>query len=279
MTENQLLERFVATGDEEAFEGLVRRHGPMVLGICREILRDRHEAEDVFQSTFLALVKGAGAIRKKESIASWLYGVARRLALKAKGRKTRTVLVEHGDSMAAVDTATGFEQDEIRPILHEEVGRLPEKYRSPVVLCYFEGQTHEEAATQLQWPVGTVKGRLTRARETLQTRLARRGIALGMGLVGFLESSDLRAEVPEALVETTVTSAARRRPVPDARAAEPARWQPWAVGALVLVAFLLGWVARSGALAAFRPIRRDAVEARPVRIDGAAGHACNGDDR
>jgi RNA polymerase sigma factor (sigma-70 family) len=203
MTDGQLLDRFVKTRDESAFETLLRRHGPMVLGLCRRSLQDDHEAEDAFQATFLTLVNNARTIRKQDSLASWLYGVAQRVTLKAKIRAGKRNRLTQGETMAVDQHDSEADLQEIRPVLHEEVGRLPEKYRAPIVLCYLEGQTHEEAARQLDWPVGTVKGRLSRARELLHSRLTRRGIALSLGLISML-TSEATAAVPESLVESTV---------------------------------------------------------------------------
>lgn len=207
MTDGELLERFVTARDEAAFEGLVRRHGPMVLGLCRRALRDNHDAEDAFQATFLVLVRNAQTIRKRDSLASWLYGVALRVTRKAQVGARQRELVHHGEATVAIGPETDDDRFELRPILHDEVDRLPDKYRAPVVLCYFEGQSHEEAARQLDWPVGTVKGRLSRARGILQSRLVRRGLALSLGLVAFLEDEATAAAVPETLVESTVQSA------------------------------------------------------------------------
>jgi RNA polymerase sigma factor (sigma-70 family) len=208
MTDAELLERFVSGRDEAAFEMLVRRHGRMVLGLCRRALRDDHAAEDAFQATFLVLVRNAGSIRNRESLASWLYGVAQRVSRKAHAGMKPRALVHQGESMSATEPDADHDRSEFRPILHDEVGRLPEKYRAPIVLCYFEGRSHEEAARELDWPIGTVKGRLSRARNLLQSRLVRRGVALGLGLVAFLET-EVEAAVPESLVESTVRAAAR----------------------------------------------------------------------
>jgi RNA polymerase sigma factor (sigma-70 family) len=217
MTDSDLLERFVTAHDESAFEGLVRRHGPMVLGLCRRALRDDHEAEDAFQATFMVLVRNARTIRKRDSLASWLYGVALRVTRKAQAGARQRELVHHGEATVAIGPETDDDRFELRPIVHDEVDRLPDKYRAPVVLCYFEGQSHEEAARQLDWPVGTVKGRLSRARGILQSRLVRRGLALSLGLVAFLED-EATAAVPESLVESTVQSAMKSK----ALAATPA---------------------------------------------------------
>jgi len=208
MTDGELLERFVTGRDETAFELLVRRHGRMILSLCRRALGDDHEAEDAFQATFLILVRNARSIRKRESLASWLYGVALRVTRKAQVGARKRALVHQSEAMLSTGPEDDRDRFELRPILHDEVGRLPEKYRAPIVLCYFEGRSHEEAARQLEWPVGTVKGRLSRARDILQSRLVRRGVALALGVVAFLEE-EATAAVPEPLIETTVQAAIR----------------------------------------------------------------------
>jgi RNA polymerase sigma factor (sigma-70 family) len=210
MMDGQLLERFVARRDEAAFATLVLRHGPMVLGVCRQVLHDPHEAEDAFQATFLVLVRNAGTIRKQDSLSSWLYGVAYRIAMRAKQSARRRAYAGQGVEMAAIEPdGDHLDRGELKPILHDEINRLPEKYRAPIVLCYFEGQTHEEAAQRLEWPIGTVKGRLARARELLRTRLDRRGLALPLGLIAMLLSPEVAAVVPRRLVEETVRAAMR----------------------------------------------------------------------
>jgi RNA polymerase sigma factor (sigma-70 family) len=243
MTDGDLLERFVNGHDETAFESLVRRHGSMVLGLCRRALGDDHEAEDAFQATFLVLVRNARSIRKRESLASWLYGVAQRIARRAQARARQRSLVLHGEATVATGPDSDHDRFELKPILHDEVERLPEKYRAPIVLCYFEGQSHEEAARQLEWPVGTVKGRLSRARGILQSRLMRRGVALSLGLVVLLED-EAGAAVPESLVEATVQSAVRAEAAGpgDSRGEDPGaarRKKPGANRRLMLMAGLL----------------------------------------
>ncbi len=188
LTDGDLIDRFREVGAEDgerAFEALVTRHGPMVLGVCRHFLTDPVALHDAFQATFLVLARRAGAIRNRESVGSWLYGVALRVAVRGRANSIRREIrdrraIEAARSVAVpllearggacVDGADGA------AVVHQEVGRLPEKYRSPVVLCYLEGLTHEEAATRLGWPVGTVRSRLSRARSTLRFRLTRRGI-------------------------------------------------------------------------------------------------------
>jgi len=210
MTDGELLERFVSTRDESAFELLVRRHGRMVLGICRRALRNDHEADDAFQAIFMVLVRNAHSIRKRESLASWLYGVAQRVTRKVQMGAKKRALVHQGSAMVATGSTEpddDRDRSEFRPIVHDEVGRLPEKYRAPIVLCYFEGCSHEEAARQLEWPVGTVKGRLSRARDLLQSRLVRRGVVIAIGLVAFLEKEAGAAIPSDPLIETTVKAA------------------------------------------------------------------------
>ncbi len=215
----ELLRRFVARAEGAAFEGLVRRHGPMVLGLCRRVLNDLHDAEDAFQATFLILARKAGSVRQPDALGNWLYGVAYRVALKMRTQRRGTVwrpapprgpapaprevtgdLVEIAGSSDPVAEAAWHE---LRPLLDEELNRLPEKYRAPLVLCYLEGKTNEEAARLLGWTKGTVSGRLARARDLLRPRLSRRGVTLSAGgLATLLAQSPAPASA--TLVETTV---------------------------------------------------------------------------
>jgi RNA polymerase sigma factor (sigma-70 family) len=212
-TDRQLLERFVADADAEAFGRLVQRHGPMVLGVCRQILRQEQDAEDVFQATFLVLSRKAGSIRAGEALPNWLYGVARRLALRGKSaavrRQAREVaLVEPPPAPLAPESAP----EDLAPVLHEEIGRLPDKYRIPFVLCYLDGKTNEEAAQQLGCPSGTVFSRLARARERLRARLTRRGLALSTGVLTTTLAAlaqQAQAAAPQQLATTTVRWAIR----------------------------------------------------------------------
>jgi RNA polymerase sigma factor (sigma-70 family) len=176
MNDTQLLQRFVTANDADAFRGLIDRHGPMVLGVCRSVLREQHDVEDAFQNTFLALARRAGTIRRVETIGPWLHRVAFRVARKSRqkaiqDRGRERVLRELGQQHAPNPPDRSF-----IPLVREEVRRLPARYRQPVVLCYLNGKTNEEAAEQLRCPVGTIKGRLWRARQTLRERLARRGV-------------------------------------------------------------------------------------------------------
>jgi RNA polymerase sigma factor (sigma-70 family) len=209
LSEGELLDRFAIRGDEAAFEAILARHGPMVLGICRRVLRDENDAEDAFQATFLVLVRKAGSLRHRDLLGNWLFGVASRVALRARGvaARRRTVV---GPDIAEEPPAQGAEPGydrESGAILHEELSRLPEKYRTVVLLCYLEGLTHEEAARQLGWPLGTVKGRLARARELLRKRLTRRGVVLSASAVSAAVARQAEAAVPAALVQATIKAA------------------------------------------------------------------------
>ena len=166
LTDGQLLERFTSSNDEPAelaFAALVERHGPMVLRVCQTILRDRHDADDAFQATFLVLVRSAVSIRKHNSLASWLHGVAFRVASCQKGATARRRKHERTVAERAIVSLEDEQFDDVRLLLHQEVDRLPEKYRIPLILCYFENLSHEQAAQRLHWPVGTVRSRLARS--------------------------------------------------------------------------------------------------------------------
>jgi RND family efflux transporter MFP subunit len=207
-TDDRLLERFVAGRDDNAFRALVDRHGPMVLGVCGRILRDANDVEDAFQATFLVLVRKAGSIGRPQLLANWLHGVARRTALEARTRAQRRRMREQ----QRVETATGepkgaaFAAD-VKPALDEEIGWLPERYRVPVILCYLEGRTNEEAARIIGCPKGTVLSRLASARQRLRVRLTRRGLAPTVGMTAALASASLRAAVPAALARRLVETA------------------------------------------------------------------------
>ena len=169
MTDGELLARFVARREAAVFEGIVRRHGPMVWGVCRRVLRDHHRAEDAFQATFLVLARRAAAVQPPDRVGPWLHGVARRTALKSRGIEARRRLRE-AQIPGRPEAEVARDPDDLLLHLDREVGRLPEKYRAPVVLCELEGKTYQEAAALLGWPVGTVAGRLSRARQLLAAR-------------------------------------------------------------------------------------------------------------
>ncbi len=181
--DRDLLRRFTAGRDEAAFAALVRRHGPLVLRVCRRVLGNVQDAEDVFQATFLVLARKAASVRSHASLASWLHGVAYRTALRARSVRRR----EAGpapDRGATADPADEVTWRELRAVLDEALSRLPERYRAPLILCYLEGLSRDEAAQRLGCPLGTLKGRLERGRELLRARLARRGLDLSVALLG-----------------------------------------------------------------------------------------------
>jgi RNA polymerase sigma factor (sigma-70 family) len=210
LSDADLLARFALRRDataEAAFEALVARHGPMVLATCRRALRDRADADDAFQASFLVLARKAGTLRVAGTIGPWLHAVACRVCLKARvvARKRRGR--EAGSPVEVESTAEDATSIDIRPAVHEELGRLPEKYRAPVVLCHLEGLTHEQAAAALRWPVGTVNGRLSRAREILRDRLSRRGLGVpSTAIVAALSTREASA-VPAALISTVICAA------------------------------------------------------------------------
>jgi RNA polymerase sigma factor (sigma-70 family) len=208
--DGELLDRFIARRDEDAFEALVHRHGPMVLGVCRRILRHDEDAEDAFQATFLVLVRKAASVRPRGMVGNWLYGVAHNTAHKAKAMNTRRRRKEAQAvprSTRPVDTC-----EELQARLDQELPALPDKYRAPVVLCDLEGKTLREAAGQLGWPQGTVATRLARGRTLLARRLARGGLSHSAGAIAIaLAHGSAPARVPTSLVVSTVrvaTSAA-----------------------------------------------------------------------
>jgi RNA polymerase sigma factor (sigma-70 family) len=281
MTDGQLLERFAARRDadgEIAFAALVARHGPMVLGVCRQLLGDPHDAEDAFQATFLALARKAGSLRWPDRLGPWLYGVAQRKTRKVKQQKARRRKHEgRRVSRAGAADDRRAARPELRPehreeaqALHEELGRLPEKYRAPIVLCYLEGHTHEAAAQALGWPLGTVRGRLARAREQLRARLARRGLLPAGILSGaLLRPGTARAAVPAALAEATGRAALRTatgRAAAVAALADLGRLWPWALRPASLKSAAL--LALAAGVAAVAPGHR-----APVVVPEAVGVA------
>jgi RNA polymerase sigma factor (sigma-70 family) len=205
LSDAQLLEQFALQRDEAAFEALLHRYGPLVSGVCRRLLYDVQDAEDAFQATFLVLARKAGGIGRRSLLGNWLYGVAARVAARARKNACRRRQRERHDfDLSAVPGAETTAEPDVAPVLHEEVQRLPDKYRGPVVLCYLEGQTNEEAAAHLHCPVGTVKTRLNKARQLLRSRLARRGVTLTAGL---LAANTPAAAAPAALLDGTSQAA------------------------------------------------------------------------
>ena len=210
-SERQLLDRFLFARDELAFEAIVKRHGPMVVGVCRSVLKDEADIDDAFQATFLVLVKKAGSLRDADQLSPWLHGVARRVALEARtaaskrrGRESQAVFVEP----AAPDSSLGnAEHRELRSLIHTELDRLSPPERSAILLCDLQGLSHQEAADQLGWPLGTVKARVARGRDRLRGRLIRRGVTLSSGLL----ASGLAAESSASILVSPTLIAATTR--------------------------------------------------------------------
>ncbi len=210
LSEWQLLARYLENRDELAFAALVARHGPMVMGTCRRMLAAGADVEDAFQATFLVLVRRARSLSPRDAIGPWLHGVAARVSMRARSQAARRRQVEPtGGELGSVPAWTNPVDGELAAILDQEVNRLPEKYRAPIVLCYLQGLTHEEAARQLNWPLGSVKGRLARARDLLRSRLLRRGIAPGAALLGASIAREASAGFDRELLEQTVNNCMR----------------------------------------------------------------------
>jgi RNA polymerase sigma factor (sigma-70 family) len=205
-TDGELLIRYAIERDSAAFETLVHRHGGLVWRVCRDVLGNSASAEDAFQATFLVLVRKAGWLHRPGILAPWLYGVAHRIALRARKSLTRSPrpLPERDVMSSRTDTRTD-DRDAAR-VLHEEVRQLPAKYATPLVLCYLDGRTTEEVADELKWPVGTVKVRLMRGRELLKDRLTRRGIA-GATIGSVVVAPTVAIAAPGELIEQTLRGA------------------------------------------------------------------------
>ena len=244
----RLLEEFRARGDEGAFEAMVARHGPRVLGVCRQVLGRSAEVDDVFQATFLLLATKSASIRDPNALGAWLHGVAHRLAVRSKARSTRRLALER----RAVPEAQATSEDDmdlprLRLILHAEIDRLPDRLRRPILLCYMEGRTNQDAARLLDCPTSTLKERLSRGREVLKGRLARRGVALTSALLLMLLPSAAQAEeVAPWLVAATVEAArgrgrmGRRRPIPPIDGA-PLRVVSAAIATTALLVATFAW--------------------------------------
>ncbi len=215
--DDELLGRFLAghrdDAAEAAFAALVERHGPMVLGVCRRVLGDRHEAEDAFQATFLVLARKAGAIARREQLANWLHGVASRTALDARARADRRRAREHrAFAMSAAESSPddATERGELRAAVDEELARLPASYRGAVVLCELDGLSRHAAARRLGIPEGTLSSRLARAKGLLRHRLTRRGLAPSVMALDVALSREARALIlPPALAGSTIRAATR----------------------------------------------------------------------
>jgi RNA polymerase sigma factor (sigma-70 family) len=255
LPDRELLERFVSGRDEAAFAALVHRHGPMVLTVCRRVLHQAQDAEDACQATFLVLVRRANSILRREALGSWLHGVAYRIAGKLRAQAARRGAPLPPEPAARpADPLAALTGRELQGALDAELQRLPDQYRQPLVLCYLEGKTRDEAAAQLNWTLGALKGRLERGRQLLRARLTRRGLTLSSALcIAVLAESAAPAAVPATLflaIVKTGTLLASGKPaagVPSAsvtaltegalRAAQPLRVK---LAAAVLALALIG---------------------------------------
>jgi RNA polymerase sigma factor (sigma-70 family) len=243
LSDREILARFVGARDEAAFEALLARHGPMVWNVCRQILRQPDDVEDAFQATFLALACKAGTLHIGESLGPWLYRVASRVAARARAdRRRRTDRERSAGPVPESDPdrgeAAGLE--EICRVVHQELGCLPERLRGPIVLCYLEGMTHEQAARQLGCPVGTVRSRLARARDRLRGRIARRGLvnptaALGVMLTSSGRASTISPHVPKSLVKIAAKLAAGTASLGGGGCGVPARVAILLEGVLIVL--------------------------------------------
>ncbi len=276
--DGELLDRFVrgGPGGEAAFEALVARHGPMVLRVCHMTLADPHDAQDAFQATFLVLARRAGAIRRRESIGGWLFGVASRVSARARVDAARRRRLERHVAILSDAWAIHPGPDELGPVVRREVAALPSRYREVVVLCYLQGLSCEAAAARVGCPLGTVKTRLSRARGLLKTRLARRGLGLPAGLVAAgagvrSASATASAFTPLANIAARVALgglASRRVEVLARGVLRALSWTPGTFVATASVA-LLGLLA-AGVVATAGPTREGAEAAEaPARVSRA----------
>ena len=208
--DGQLLDYFIDQQDEAAFEALVRRHGPMVFGVCRRVVGNHHDAEDAFQATFLVLARKASSIRPRERVANWLHGVALRTAMKVKAMTAkRRGREKQVSEIPEPEMAQKDQWRDLQPLLDQELTGLPENYRLPILLCDLEGKSIKKTAQQLGWPQGTLAGRLARGRKLLAKRLANRGVALSAGSLAVIVSQNVAsAGVPTSLISSTVKAVA-----------------------------------------------------------------------
>jgi len=276
-SDRALLDRYIDDQNPEAFQDLVSRHGAAVHRVCRQVLGDLHEAEDAFQATFLVLARRAPEIQQPELLGGWLRGVAHRIAVRSRRRAARRRETEQARAQMSPDgrNAEGPSGDrDLKELVQTELDRLPETYRRPIVLCYLDGLTHQEAARRLDWPVGTVKVRLVRGRRILRERLNRRGVALSAAFLLMLPTNRRASAVTAPLIEATVRAAvldsAGRRAALKAefagaaamaaseRGLGPIRLSPW---------FCMALAAACLALLLFQPVARAFSQTPSSEVD------------
>ena len=267
LSDAQLLDRFVSRRDETAeaaFEELLHRHGPMVLRVCRSVLNDEHEVEDAFQAVFLVLVNRVAAIRRRGAVASWLFGVAQRVATRARrsaGRRhRRNRRVAAQTSEAYVPSPHDLEWE----ILHEEIDSLPERLRGPIVLCYLEGRDYQAGAQELGLSEATLRGRLARARQRLRRRLIQRGVTSPAALLASGDSTKSLAAVPGPLVHSTIRIALGFASANATAVLAPGVLNSMLLNRLMVAAALVIFTAGSGFLV-WRPFAAAGDERVPVR--------------
>src|SRR5437868_7393770 len=203
-----LLARFFQAREEAAFAVLMERYAPLVYGVCRRVLHDASDADDAFQATFLVLVRKGGTLRDPGRLANWLYGVAYRTARKLRAKAfLRTKSERQAGEMPTKSGLADMTYEELQAILDEEISQLPEKYSLPLVLCYLEGKTNAQAAAQLGWPEGSISRRLSRARELLRSRLAKRGMAMSVALIAAVFAKPSSSAVSRELLIATTRAA------------------------------------------------------------------------
>jgi RNA polymerase sigma-70 factor (ECF subfamily) len=275
LTDAQLLRQFIEHGDEAAFATIVRRHGAMVLGVCRRVVQHPHDAEDAFQATFLILVRKAASIARRDLLASWLYGVAFHTARKARAaamkRRAREKQVKEMPEPAAPDPDR--RGAELQEVLDQELSRLPEMYRVPIILCDLEGKTRKEAAQMLGCPEGSLSSRLARARAMLAKRLVRHGLAVsGASLAVVLGQQEASAHVPPSVVASTIKSAtwmAAGRAVASAMSPKVVALTEGVLKAMLLtklktlmLVFALGFILLAATGSAYQAFARERTQAK-----------------
>jgi RNA polymerase sigma factor (sigma-70 family) len=282
LSDRELLERFVRRQDETAFTALVERHAAMVLRTCRRVLRHHQDAEDACQATFLVLVRKASSIRKLNSVASWLHGVAFRVALKARSRSVRVPRPAE-DLQTVADPQQGQPAaTEWGSALDEELQRLPEKFRAPLILCYLQAKTRDEATQELGWKASTFKGRLEWGRKLLRQRLARRGLTWSAVLLAAAVGPAAVAAVPAplaiALVQSALQTLAGKTPAANLVPAQVASLTRGFLRALLLqqmrtataVMLLVLCLAGAGWFAVHEAVTTTAADTSPTEVALAA---------
>jgi len=205
VTDQQLLELITGMADEGAFTELVRRHGPMVLGVCRRVLKQEQDAEDAFQATFMVLTKRATSLRSRQSLGAWLFGIARHVALRLRDKNRRRDRHERAAAGLSVDCSRDSDQMGWLALLEEELQRLPDKYKSPLITFHLQGRTQDETAKEMHLSLSTLRRRLEQAGELLRARLIRRGVGLPVGISGL---ASLTVDISSSFAETTSRAAA-----------------------------------------------------------------------